>query len=201
MDMHRIIVACFLLLLIGACGAEIAPPGDADVKVAFAEVVDQYARRVDTSRELIHMVRVVGSGGKFDLGPVEAACVNASGSAVAGILNDSIAFEKDEVAQGRLADLLSGLLIRIDKNRRLRIDPEYQRLKAKLASEERRIGEARQRYNDAARSYNEKLLSFPRSSFAGAMHYASKPALVMSDKSVRPPPRRDFGALRGRLQV
>jgi LemA protein len=201
METHRIIVAYCLLLLIGACGAEVVPPGDADVKVAFADVLDQYAHRVETSRELTRMVLVVGPSGKFDLGPIEAACANASGSASAGILNDSAAFEKDEVAQGRLADLLSGLLIKIDENRRLRIDSEYQLLKAKLASEERQIGKARERYNDAARSYNEKLRSFPRSSFAGAMHYASKPAPVMSDKSLRPPPRRDFGALRGRLQV
>jgi LemA protein len=103
---------------------------------------------------------------------VEAACADASGSAVAGILNDSTAFEKDEVAQGRLADLISGRLIKIDENRRLRIDPECQLLKAKLASEERQIGKARERYNDTARSYNEKLRSFPRRSFAAAMHYA-----------------------------
>jgi hypothetical protein len=39
-----------------------------DYGINFANVLDQYARRVDTSRELIHMVRAVGSSGKLDLG-------------------------------------------------------------------------------------------------------------------------------------
>lgn len=201
MDMYRIIVACFTLLLVGACGAEIAPPGDAEVKSAFADLLDQYAHRVRTSRELINMVRVIGASGKFDLGPVADACTDASARAAEANLNDRAAFDKNEVAQARLEDLLSGLLVAIDSNRRLRSDPEYALLKTKLTNEERWIGRVRERYSDAARTYNQKLLSFPRSSFAGADHYTSKPLLAMHDKPFRPPPRRDFGALRGQLRV
>jgi hypothetical protein len=78
LEKYRIIVAFFVLLRIGACGTEIAPPGDTDVKAAFADMLDQYVRRVNTSRELIHMVRVIEPSTKIDLGPVEGACAEAS---------------------------------------------------------------------------------------------------------------------------
>ena len=197
---HRIILAFFVSLLFGACGADMVPPGDAEVRVGLAEVLDQYKQRVDSSRELIRMVRAMGVGYKFDLGSVEAACSDASEASALDILNDKVAFEREEAAQTRLADLLSGLLIGLDENRRLRVNPEYRNLKAKLSNEERQIGRARERYNSAARSHNEELHALPHSYYTGATHYLDKPLFTTAETPSHVP-RRDFGALRGALQV
>ena len=197
---HRIILAFFVSLLFGACGADMAPPGDAEVRVGLAEVLDQYKQRVDSSRELIRMVGAMGVGHKFDLGSVEAACSDASEASALDILNDKVAFEREEAAQTRLADLLSGLLIGLDENRRLRVNPEYRNLKAKLSNEERQIGRARERYNSAARSHNEELHALPHSYYTGATHYLDKPLFTTAETPSHAP-RRDFGALRGALQV
>jgi LemA protein len=200
MKKHWAMVAFFVSLLVSACGVDIAPPSDADVKVGIADVLDQYTRRIDNSRELIHMVHVTGVRQKFDLGSVEAACSDASEAAARDILNDKVAFEKEEVAQRHLGDLLSGLLVSLDENRRIRIDPEYELLKSRLLNDERQINRARERYNSAARSYNEKLHSLTRSRDTGVMHYVDKPLFAMTEKTVRAP-RRAFGALRGSLRV
>ncbi len=104
------------------------------------------------------------------------------------------------MAQRHLADLLSGVLIGLDENRRIRPDPEYGLLKSKLSNGEKQIGSARERYNSAARSYNEKLHSLTRSRDTGVMHYVDKPLVAMAERTVRVP-RRDFDALRGSLQV
>ncbi|CAN7475890.1 LemA family protein [Caballeronia sp. LjRoot29] len=200
MKKHRVMVAFFVSLLVSACGENIAPPSDADVKVGLADVLDQYTHRVDSSRELIHMVRVTGARQKFDLASVEAACSEASQAAARDISNDKVAFEKEEVAQRHLADLLSGLLVSLDENRRIRIDPEYGLLKSKLSNGEKQISRARERYNSAARSYNEKLHSLTRSRDTGVMHYVDKPLFAMAERTVHAP-RQDFGALRGSLRV
>jgi len=200
MKKHRVMIAFFVSLLVSACGADIAPPSDADVRMRLADVLDQYTHRVDTSRELIHMVRVTGVRQNGDLESVDAACSDASAAAARDILNDKIAFEKEEVAQRHLADLLSGLLVRLDENQRIRIDPEYGLLKSKLSNGEKQISSARERYNSAARSYNDKLHSLTRSRDTGVMHYVDKPLFAMSERTVRVP-RRDFDALRGSLQV
>ncbi len=86
MKKHRVMVAFFVSLLVSACGENIAPPSDADVKVGLADVLDQYTHRVDSSRELIHMVRVTGARQKFDLASVEAACSEASEAVAKDIL-------------------------------------------------------------------------------------------------------------------
>uniref|UniRef100_UPI003F50B236 hypothetical protein n=1 Tax=Caballeronia sp. LjRoot34 TaxID=3342325 RepID=UPI003F50B236 len=62
------------------------------------------------------------------------------------------------------------------------------------------MSRARERYNSAARSYNEKLHSLTGSRDTGVTHYVDKPLFAMSEKTVRAP-RRDFGALRGSLRV
>ncbi|CAN7792109.1 hypothetical protein LJR034_009208 [Caballeronia sp. LjRoot34] len=99
------------------------------MKVGLTDVLDQYMHRVDSSQELIYMVRVMEVHQKFEPGSVEAACSQASEAASREMLSDKVAFEKEEVAQRHLAGLLCALLVSLDGKRRLAIDPEYGILK------------------------------------------------------------------------
>jgi len=199
--MHRISVACLALPLLGACGIDMGLGSDAEVKAAIGRMNAEYDHRVVTSRELIRNVRTIGRREGTDFRPVEVACLDASAASVPDILNDTVAFEREEVAQRRLADLLSGLLITADTNPRIRVDPKYRMIKATLSREEQKIEQARDTYSDAARSYNEKLHALPFNHYAGVMHYVDKPLLAMPDRGTRPPLRHDFDALRGSLRV
>jgi len=189
------------MFLMGACGSNVTAPAEDEVKAALSELSDQYVRRVMTSQELIRMVKTISRKAKFEIEPLQTACAQASSIKTADVLNSRTGFEKNEVAQARMADLLSRLLVELDADRRLRLDPEFGLLKAKLSNEERWIGIARNRYNEAARMYNEKLLAFPRDRFSDFMRFTPKPLLAIPDKTLRAPPRRDFGALRGGLRV
>lgn len=69
----------------------------------------------------------------------------------------------------------------------LKANSQYQALLDELAGSENRIGTARKDYNDAAKSYNTKIRTFPTNIFAGIFGFGSVDYFKADESSSTPP--------------
>ena len=74
---------------------------------------------------------------------------------------------KFDQAQGQLTQALSRLLIVAEKYPELKADRNFLELQSQLEGTENRITIERQRFNEAAREYNQAIRQFPSSVVAG----------------------------------
>lgn len=196
-----------LAALLAACGINPSLPSDHEVKAAFADVLDQYAERLDLAADATALARTHLSADSTVLAQVEnsRAAVEAL-HATPDVIDTPASFERFDVAQRQLTEAISQLMIACENVRRLNADPKFRMLQARLAASAGRIALARDCYDEAARRYNASLhrfaSRFPLNLAATIDAGRDKPTFSVKDGSpVRRHPRTDFGSLRGSLRV
>jgi len=158
-------IACALVLLAVAssgCGYNSIQGADENVKAAWAEVQNQFQRRMDL---IPNLVATVKGAADFEKGTLEAV-IQARASATqvkmdASVLDDPEAFAKLQAAQGSLSGALSRLLVVAERYPELKATAAFSDLQAQLEGTENRITVARKRYVDAVAEYNKLVRFFP----------------------------------------
>jgi len=153
---------CSGVLALPGCGYNRIQGADEQVKAAWAEVGNQYQRRADL---IPNLVATVQGAANFERQTLEAV-VNARAKATSiqatpELLNDPVAFQRFEAAQGEVSSALSRLLVTVERYPDLKANQNFRDLQAQLEGTENRIAVARKRYIDSVAEYNQLVRYFP----------------------------------------
>jgi LemA protein len=153
-----------LLLLALACGYNEIIERDEAVKAAWAEVENQYQRRVDL---VPNLVRVVKGAADFERDTlqavVEARAKVGSMTLDASTIDDPEKLKMFEQAQGGLSSALARLMVVVERYPELKATEAYRDLQVQLEGTENRVTVARRRFIEAVSDYNQTALKFPTS--------------------------------------
>lgn len=136
---------------------------DETVKSAWSQVENQLQRRYDLIPNLVETVKGYAKQEKDVFVEVTNARSKVGG---AGNIPDKIN------ANNELTTALSRLLVVVERYPDLKSNQNFMRLQDELAGTENRIAVERKRYNDAVRTYNITVKSFPANLLAGMFGFA-----------------------------
>jgi LemA protein len=143
---------------------------DQAVQAQWAQVENVYQRRLDLIPNLVETVKGAAEFEKETFTAVTEArskVGQVSSEGVQNMVNDPAAFARFQQAQDGLSSALSRLLLVVERYPDLKATQNFLELQAQLEGTENRITVERMRFNEAARAFNTKRLSFPTNIVAG----------------------------------
>lgn len=136
--------------------------GEQQVEAQWAQVENVYQRRADLVPNLVRTVQGAADFERETLQNVIEARSRVGQMTVSPeILEDPQRFAQFEQAQDQLSSALSRLLVTVERYPELRSVPAFQDLMVQLEGTENRISVERRRFNEVARDFNTRLMSFP----------------------------------------
>ncbi len=162
---------------------------DEGVSAQWAEVQNQYQRRLDLIPNLVSTVKGYASHESDVFTQVSQARASAGGQINISddVLTDPDAFARYQQVQDQLGSSLQRLLMVTENYPELKADQNFLSLQDQLEGTENRITVARQRYNDAAKSYNTKVRSFPTNLIANMGGFEKKSYFAASSEAQSAP--------------
>ncbi len=149
-------------LTLAGCGYNSILGADEDVKAAWAEVENQFQRRMDLVPNLVRTVKGAANFEQETLQAVVEARSKVAGLKVdASVLENPEAFAKFQQAQGALGGALARLMVVVERYPDLKATAAFRDLQAQLEGTENRIAVARRRYIASVGTYNKLVRQFP----------------------------------------
>ena len=155
---------------------------DEAVKGSWAQVENQLQRRYDLIPNLVETVKGYAKQEKDVLIEVTNARAKVGG---ATRVPEKISANKE------LSSALSRLLVVVERYPDLKSNQNFIRLQDELAGTENRIAVERRRYNDAVKTYNVAIRSFPANLLAGMFGF-EKAAFFEAPATARAIPQVKF---------
>ena len=147
---------------------------DEGVSSAWAQVENVYQRRADLVPNLVATVKGYAEHESSTL----EAVVNARAKATQMTVDPSSLSEAEiaqfTAAQDELGAAIGRLLVSVERYPDLKANQNFLELQAQLEGTENRITVERQKFNEAARSYNVTIRRFPNNIFAGMFGFEKK---------------------------
>src|SRR5689334_2435668 len=177
------------------CGYNEFQSLDEQVTAAWAKVLSQYQRRADLIPNIVNTVKGEANFEQETLTKVIEARSRATAiQATPALINDPVAFQKFQAAQGELTGALSRLMAVSENYPTLRANAAFQDLRVQLEGTENRITVARNKYIKSVQEYNVLARSFPSNLTAMIFHYEPKASFTVENEAqVSKPPQVDFG--------
>ena len=146
------------------------------VSKAWSQVENVYQRRADL---VPNLVAVVKNYQEYEQGTLIAVTEARAKKAAATTINMESYTESDlqnfQTAQDELGESLNRLIVSIENYPELKASENYLTLQAQLAGCENRILTERQRFNEAAKAYNQSLRKFPGNIIANMFGFEKRP--------------------------
>jgi LemA protein len=182
-------------LLLSGCGYNTLQTQDESVKSAWSEVVNQYQRRADLIPNLVATVKgFAAQEQQVLIGVTEARAKVGSIQMTPELVNDPVAMQKFQAAQGELTGALKSLFAVSENYPELKSDQNFRDLQAQLEGTENRITVARNRYIQTVQAFNTTVRSFPTNLTAMLFKFKVKPNFtVENEAAIAKPPTVDFG--------
>lgn len=140
---------------------------DEGVNEGWAQVQNQYQRRMDLIPNLVATVQGVANFEKSTLQAVIEARAKATQVTLSPqLLNDPQAFQKFEQSQGQLSSALSRLLVTVEQYPNLKANENFLQLQSQLEGTENRISVERRRFNEVVQNYNSHIRQVPTNMIA-----------------------------------
>jgi len=155
---------------------------DESVKSSWAQVENQLQRRYDLIPNLVETVKGYAKQEKDVLVEVTNARARVGGAAT---VPDKIE------ANNALSGALSRLLVVVERYPDLKSNQNFLHLQDELAGTENRIAVERKRYNDAVRTYNVAIRTFPANLLAGLFGF-TKAAFFEAPAAAQAAPQVKF---------
>ena len=167
---------------------------DEQTKSAWSEVLNQYQRRADLVPNIVATVKGEAAFEQDTLTKVIEARAKATSIQVTPeTLNDPIALQKFQAAQGELGASLSRLMVVAEQYPNLKANQGFSDLRVQLEGTENRVTVARNAYIKAVQDYNILIRSFPNNLTAMVFSYQAKPGFaVQNEAAISTPPVVDF---------
>ncbi|MFC3650971.1 LemA family protein [Dyella humi] len=163
-------------------------------KNAFAQIDVQLTRRHDLIPNLVETAKAYLA---HERGTLEAV-IQARNAAVQGLADakrnpgDPDAMEQLTATQNGLNQSLGRLFALSEAYPDLKANQTMMQLSEELTSTENRVAFARQAYNDAVMTYNNRREVFPASFVANSFSFAPAQLLQVEDAAVREVPKVSF---------
>jgi LemA protein len=179
---------------LSGCGYNEFQSLDEQVTAAWAEVLSQYQRRSDLIPNIVATVKGEANFEQETLTKViEARAKATSIQATPALVNDPVAFNKFQQAQGELSGALSRLMAVTEAYPNLKANQAFQDLRVQLEGTENRITVARNKFIAAVQAYNTKVRSVPTNFTAMIFGYKTKPSFtVANEQQISVPPAVSF---------
>ena len=143
---------------------------------AWGQVENVYQRRADLVPNLVALVK---NYAEYEQGTLIAVTEARAKKAAATTVNIENYTENDlkdfQAAQDELGSSLNRLIVSVENYPDLKANEEYLTLQAQLAGCENRILTERQRFNEAAKAYNQSIHKFPRNLIANLFGFEKRP--------------------------
>ena len=145
------------------------------VTTAWGQVENVYQRRADLVPNLVALVKNYTEYEQGTLIAVTETRAKAAASAVSTENFDETEFANFESAQNELGNSLNRLLVSVENYPDLKANEEYLTLQAQLAGCENRIQTERERFNEAAKDYNQSIRRFQNNLIAKMFGFEKRP--------------------------
>ncbi len=191
-----LVLGCLVLVLVGVLvlGGWAAGTynrlNEADQKVTagWAQVENQFQRRMDLVPNLVETVKGAASFEKETLeGVIKARASATQVKLDANSIKDPAAFARFQQAQDQLGGALARLLVAVERYPELRAVQGFRDLQVQLEGTENRIAVARQDFNNAALAYNTLRRSFPAVIVANFAGFKERPYFKAAEGAATPP--------------
>ena len=158
------------------------------VSKAWGQVENVYQRRADLVPNLVALVK---NYQEYEQGTLIAVTEARAKKASATSVNMESYTESDlqnfQTAQDELGESLNRLIVSIENYPDLKASENYLTLQAQLAGCENRILTERQRFNEAAKAYNQSLRRFPSNIIANMFGFEKRPYFEADEGADRVP--------------
>ena len=192
------VVGLMLLFAVGACSFYTGTYNsfvsmEEQIKGQWAQVENQYQRRLDLIPNLVNTVKGYASHESKVFTDIAEARSKAGGVMQVSdeVLNNPESFEKFQQAQSELGSALQRLLVITENYPELKANQNFMDLQTQLEGTENRIAVERKRYNEAVQSYNVYIRQFPRSIIANMNGFREK-AYFRADDQASTAPKVNF---------
>jgi LemA protein len=153
------------------------------VNAAWAEVTNQYQRRIDLIPSLVSVVQGYATHEKTTLiGVTQARAAATSITMTPAMLNNAEAMAKFQKVQGELSGFLSKLMVASERYPELKADAQFIALQGQVEGTENRIAVARNRYINVVNEWNVTIRQFPTSVMAGMFGYTAKAQFTVENE-------------------
>jgi LemA protein len=177
-----------LIALFIVSGINTIPVLEEKVNASWAQVENNYQRRMDLIPNLVETVKGSASFEQKTLTDVINARSNATKVTLnAENLSDPEAVKNFELAQGKLSYALSRLLVSVEKYPDLKANNNFIALQSQLEGTENRIAISRRDYIETIQEYNTKVRTFPGSIWAMIHGAKPKQSFVATEGASNPP--------------
>ena len=162
---------------------------DEDVSASWAEVQNQYQRRLDLIPNFVSTVKGYAKHESEVFTQVSEARSKAGGQINISdeVLNDPDAFARYQQVQDNLGASLQRLLMVTEQYPALQADQNFLALQDQLEGTENRITVARNRFNDTAKKYNKTIRQFPANIIANMSGFEARPYFSASAEAQSAP--------------
>jgi len=148
---------------------------DESVNQAWAQVQNQYQRRLDLIPNLVETVKgYAAHESQVFTDVAEARASVGKLQMTPEILNNPQTFQRFQEAQAGLTSALSRLLAVAENYPQLKANENFLQLQSQLEGTENRIATERRRFNEVVQDYNVRVRSFPTSLMAGMAGFGQK---------------------------
>lgn len=148
---------------------------DEGINQAWAQVQNQYQRRLDLIPNLVEVVKGYAAHEKEVFQKVAEARASVGKLQVTPeILNNPQLFQKFQEAQNSMSSWLSRLLAVAENYPQLKANENFLQLQSQLEGTENRIAVERMKFNQIVQDFNVKVRTFPTSIIAGMFGFGQK---------------------------
>lgn len=166
--MKSLIINVLVLITITSCGMRSIPTALNEVEAKWAEVQNQYKRRMDLIPNLVNTVKGFASHEKETLTAVIEARAKASQVQISANNLNQKTMDQFSKAQGSLSSALGKLMVVVEKYPNIKADANFRDLQHQLEGTENRITVARNRYIESIKSFNN-LITVPPTSWYNSL--------------------------------
>lgn len=163
-----------------------------DVRAAFSNVETKYQRRADLVPSLVNIVKGASDFEQETLTEVTEARARATSITIDASTATPEQIAAYQSAQGELSQALGKLLAIAENYPQLQAVAAYQDLQSQLEGTENRIAVARKDYNNVAKEYNARIMSFPTNILANTFGF-DEVNYFEADEGTSTAPIVDFG--------
>jgi len=163
-----------------------------NVEKAWGNVENVYQRRADLIPNLVETVKGYAKHEQETLEGVIEARANATSIKIDPSNMTPEDLQKYQAAQGDVTNALSRLIAVSEAYPDLKANQNFLELQNQLEGSENRIAVERNKFNEAAQTYNTKRRTFPTSLIASIFGFGDKP-YFQAQEGADKAPKVDFG--------
>ena len=160
---------------------------DESVATAWSNVENQYQRRADLIPNLVNTVKGYAAHEQETLDAVVSARTRATQVTIDAANMTPEKLAEYQKAQGEVGAALSRLLAITESYPDLKANQNFLELQAQLEGTENRISVERRNFNEAARSYNTSIRTFPKNLLAGMFGFEKRPYFEAQEGAEKAP--------------